>query len=213
MAVGVAAALASLVLSLPGDGGGLIAQVDEKLAVSGVSNPVTAVLLNFRGYDTLLESIVILVALVAVWSLSADAFWGGLPGPRQHAVPEGVLATLGRLLPAVGLLIGVHLFWAGSDAPGGAFQAGTVLAAVWVLVIMAGLSDAPPVGSVRLRLLVVLGPAVFLAIGIAGLVRGSFLGYPPDMAKAAILVIEAGLTVSIAATLALLVLGVPRRQP
>ena len=213
VSLAAAAALASVVLSLPQDGAGLIAHVDDRLAMSGVSNPVTAVLLNFRAYDTLLESIVILAALVAAWSLSADAFWGGLPGPRQHAVPDGVLATLGRLLPVVGFLVGIHLLWAGSHAPGGAFQAGTVLAAVWVLVAMAGLAEAPTVASVRLRLALVFGPAVFLVIGVAGLIRGAFLGFPPDAATVLILVIEASLTVSIAATLALLVLGVPRRQP
>ena len=213
VSLAAATALASVVLSLPEDGAGLIAHVDDRLAVSGVTNPVTAVLLNFRAYDTLLESVVILTALVAVWSLSADAFWGGLPGPRQHAVPDGVLATLGRLLLVVGFLVGIHLLWAGSHAPGGAFQAGTVLAAVWVLVAMAGLAEAPPVASIRLRLALVFGPAVFLVIGTAGLIRGAFLGFPPDAAKVLILVIEASLTVSIAATLALLVLGVPRRQP
>ncbi len=36
---------------------------------SGVTHPVTAVLLNFRGYDTLLEVAVLLIALVGTWSL------------------------------------------------------------------------------------------------------------------------------------------------
>ncbi len=36
---------------------------------SGVTNPVTAVLLNYRSYDTLLELGVLLLAVVAVWSL------------------------------------------------------------------------------------------------------------------------------------------------
>jgi multisubunit Na+/H+ antiporter MnhB subunit len=117
--------------------------------LSGVTNPVTAVLLNFRGYDTLLEAVVLVVALVAVWSLTPERFWGGAPGLRQHARPDGVLAHFGRLLPAVGIIVGIHLLWAGSHAPGGAFQAGTVLAAVWLLVAMAGLTDAPAVSDRR----------------------------------------------------------------
>lgn len=187
--------------------------VEQNLAASGVSNPVTAVLLNFRSYDTLLEAVVLAVALIGVWSLTADRFWGGVPGLRQHVRPDGVLAYFGRLLPAVGFLVGVHLLWAGTDAPGGAFQAGTVLAAVWLLVAMAGLTDAPSVSSLHLRLLIVAGPGFFLLFGTVGALAGVFLQYPAGVAKATIVAIEVLLTVSIAVTLSLLVLGVPRRAP
>jgi multisubunit Na+/H+ antiporter MnhB subunit len=192
---------------------GLAPLVERNLAASGVSNPVTAVLLNLRGYDTLLETIVLVIALVAVWSVTPERFWGGAPGLRQHARPDGVLAHFGRLLPAVGILVGLHLLWAGSHAPGGAFQAGTVFAAVWLLIAMAGLADAPPITDWRLRLGVVGGPLAFVLVAGAGAVAGTFLGFPSPWAYYLIVAIEVALTVSIAATLAMLVLGVPRRSP
>jgi multisubunit Na+/H+ antiporter MnhB subunit len=192
---------------------GLAPLVEQHLDLSGVTNPVTAVLLNFRSYDTLLEAVVLVVALVAVWSMSAERFWGGAPGLRQHARPDGVLAHFGRLLPAVGIVVAIHLLWAGSHAPGGAFQAGTVLAAVWLLLAMAGLTDAPAVSDRRVRLVIVGGPVVFLVVGAAGAIAGTFLGLPADIAYHLILTIEVSLTLSIAATLAMLVLGVPRRAP
>ena len=40
--------------------------VAAHMAESGVEHPVTAVLLNFRGYDTLLEVAVLLLALLGV---------------------------------------------------------------------------------------------------------------------------------------------------
>jgi len=193
------------------DAVGLARAVDRNLEASGVGNPVTAVLLNFRGYDTLLETIVLLVVLIGVWSLSEDRHWGGRPGLRQHAKPLGVLATYGRFLPPVGLLVGVYIVWAGTDQPGGAFQGGTILAAVWLLVAMAGLAEAPAVTARGLRLVVIAGPALFLAIGVAGALDGGFLVLPPDHAKRLIQTIEAGLALSIAATLALLVMGPPQR--
>jgi multisubunit Na+/H+ antiporter MnhB subunit len=192
---------------------GLARLAESNLAASGVSNPVTAVLLNFRGYDTLLETVVLVIALVAVWSVTPDRYWGGAPGLRQHARSDGVLAHFGRLLPAVGILVGIHLLWAGSHAPGGAFQAGTVLAAVWLLVAMAGLTDAPAVSDRRLRLTIAGGPLVFLLVAGAGAIAGTFLGFPSPYAYDMIVIIEAALTVSIAATLAMLVLGPPRRAP
>lgn len=191
---------------------GLAPLVDRNLGDSGVGNPVTAVLLNFRAYDTLLESTVLLVALLGVWSLSEERSWGGPGGLRQYARPGGVLATFGRTLPAIGLIIGVYLVWAGSKQPGGAFQGGTVLAAVWLLMAVAGVTDAPRVSSRLLRLGLVAGPALLLAIGLAGALAGSFLRLRPDHAANLILLIEAGLTVSVAVTLALLVVGPPQRD-
>ena len=62
--VAVAAGLEIVVLSLPAEADGLNADVMANMQDSGVTNPVTAVLLNFRGYDTLLEIAVLLLALL-----------------------------------------------------------------------------------------------------------------------------------------------------
>jgi hypothetical protein len=71
---------------------------------------------------------------------------------------------------------------------------GTVLAAVWLLVVMAGIRDEPPVSSPWLRAALVAGPAIFLGVGAAGLASGAFLQYRPETAKPAILLIEFTLT-------------------
>jgi multisubunit Na+/H+ antiporter MnhB subunit len=206
----LAGGLGWAVLTLPEAGAGLHPLVEANLEASGVGNPVTAVLLNFRGWDTLLEAMVLLVALVAVWSLTADDLWGGRPGLRQHVRPDGVLATFGRFLLPLGLVIGIYLVWVGTSAPGGAFQAGTVLAAVWLLAMMAGLIKPPAVSNPNLRWLLIAGPLLFLGAGLFGLTHGAFLRFAPAHAKELIIAIEFALTVSIAATLALLVLGPPR---
>jgi multisubunit Na+/H+ antiporter MnhB subunit len=211
LCVALFVALAHAVLTIS-PAGGLAGQVAADLPATGVSNPVTAVLLNFRGYDTLLETVVLLVALVGVWSVGADECWGARPGLGDHARPGGVLASFARLLPPIGLLVGIHLFWAGAQAPGGAFQAGTILAAVWLLATMAGIANAPPVSSPSLRWLVAFGPLLFLAVAVAAIPFGAFLVFPPAHAKAIVLLVEAGLTLSIAATLGLLVMGPPARR-
>lgn len=60
------------ILSLPTEWSGLSHHVAARLDASGARNPVTAVLLNFRGYDTLLEIGVLLLAALAVRSVAAD---------------------------------------------------------------------------------------------------------------------------------------------
>lgn len=93
-----------------------------------MSNPVSAVLLAYRALDTVLESAVLPLALIGVWSLAPDRFWGDRPGFQHRADREGVLAFLAQQLPPFGVLMGIYMVWIGADHPGGKFQGGTVLA-------------------------------------------------------------------------------------
>ena len=105
-----------------------------------------------------------------------------------------------------------HIVWVGANEPGGAFQGGAILAAMWLIVIMARLTEAPAIGGRRLRLALIAGPAVFLAVGLLGFaVAGAFLAYPSSLAKALIVFIEVFMTLSIAVSLPMLVLGPPDR--
>jgi multisubunit Na+/H+ antiporter MnhB subunit len=213
LSAAVAVGLAAAVLLLPEPAPTLAPQAAEHLAMTGVGNPVTAVLMAYRAMDTLLEKVVLLLALVAVWSLAPDRLWGGRPGPRHRADPQGVLAFLARLLPPVGIVAGVYILWVSADYPGGAFQGATILAAMWLLAMMAGLADTPPVGRRRLRLALICGPALFLLVGLGGLWLGeAFLAYPEAYAKALIVAIEVGMLITVAVTLALLVAGAPERS-
>jgi multisubunit Na+/H+ antiporter MnhB subunit len=210
----VSAGLAAVVLLLPDPAPTLAPTAREHLPATGVGNSVTAVLLAYRSLDTLLEKVVLLLALVGVWSLAPDHLWGGRPGLRHRPEPDGVLVFLAQVLPPVGIVVGIYILWVGADAPGGAFQGATLLAAMWILAIIAGVTDPPPVSRLWLRFLLVAGPVVFLGIGLAGFAMASgFLSYPVDYAKLLILIIEAALTVSVAATLGLLVAGPPERPP
>ena len=206
------AALAVAVLTLPDPAPTLAPETAANLAATGMGNPLTGVLLAFRAMDTLLEAIVVLFALIGVWSLAPDRVWGGRPGPRHHADPDGILAYLARVLPPIGLVVGVYIFWIGADLPGGKFQGASIIAAMWLLAVMAGLSDAPPVSRTWLRLALIGGPVVFIAIGTAGIsAAGAFLAYPDGLAKPLIKAIEWALMPSLALTLALILAGVPER--
>ena len=132
--------------------------------------------------------------------------------PRSR--PDGALALLARLLPPIGIVVGIYILWVGAIAPGGAFQGGAILAAMWLLVMIAGLADAPEIGQRWLRL-----RAGRRAGGVpGGRVRGirpaGRLPVVPGAAhaKPLIIVIEAVLTLSIAAILGLLVAGPPERE-
>jgi len=202
----LAAALIAALLQLPPAAVQLPAQVAANMAQSGVEHPVTAVLLNFRGYDTLLEVAVLLLALLTLLTLSG----GAAPAPDGGA--DALLRGVARLaLPLIVLTAG-YLLWAGAHRPGGAFQAGAVLAAGAVLLQLAGLLPAW-VGPQRLlRLGLVLGFLVFLGVAATLLGGGALLRYPPERAGGLILLIEAGLTLSLGLILAGLFLFVTGRR-
>lgn len=180
---------------------GLREAVASEISQSGVVNPVTAVLLNFRGYDTLLEMGVLLLALVGVWSLSS------VPLPRQRAA-GAVLEVLMQALIPVMLLVAGYLLWVGGSAPGGAFQAGAVLAAAGVLALLAGQRFQASLANWPLRVLIVSGLAIFVTVAGGVMVGGArLLEYPLQYAGSLILLIEAAATVSIGAILTVLFLG------
>ncbi len=205
IALGLGAALALLLawaaIGLPQDEG-LQPRVATHLQASGVEHPVTAVLLNFRAWDTLLELAVLLVAVLGVWSLRRHT-----PLPVR-AVPGPVMMGTVRLLMPVAVVTALYLLWAGSHAPGGAFQAGAALGAAGVLWVLARPQHLPAPAPILLRLGVVAGVALFSAIGVAGLLGGlGFMSYPSDLAGTLILAIEFAATLSIALTLVALFLG------
>ncbi len=211
-AAAVTGALAVCILTLPEPAPTLAPEVAANLGATGVGNPITGVLMAFRALDTLLEATVLLFALVGVWSLSPDRFWGGRAGPAHRSDPNGILAWLGRVLPPIGIVIAIYILWVGADDPGGKFQGATILAAMWQLVIMAGIADEPPIRRTSLRLALVAGPAVFIAIGFVGAASaGAFLAWPSGLEKALIVVVEVALMPSLAVTLGLLLAGTAQR--
>ena len=212
LSIAVTIGLAVAVLLLPDPAPSLTRIAADQLPALGIGNAVTGVLLGYRALDTLLEKVVVLLALLGVWSLAPDGLWGGVPGRRYPADTGGPLGFLARFLPPIGIVVGVYMVWVATDEPGGAFQAGAILAAMWLLAIMAGLAQPPRIDGTGLRFLLIVGVLAFLVVGLAGFwVADGFLAYPPALAKPLIVGVEAALTLSTAMTLALLVLGPPER--
>ncbi|MFT4613771.1 MAG: multisubunit Na+/H+ antiporter MnhB subunit [Bacteroidia bacterium] len=174
--------------------------VMDELVNSGVSNPVTAVLLNYRSYDTLLELVVLIAAAAGIRAL-------GIEMPAPKAVDPILNTLIAIIVPAL-VLTSFYLLWVGAHAPGGAFQAGSVLAAAIVLSRLAGRDLLAHVPSWLLSWSLVLGALVFLTVGlIMVFITEGFLQFPPDLAGALILVIEFFAMLSIAAALVLAFAG------
>ncbi len=178
----------------------LYEQVISQVPVSGVSNPVTAVLLNFRAYDTLLELAVVLTAVLTILTLNDKR--------ADHETTSPLLQGMTRWLVPLLVVTAGYLLWVGAHAPGGAFQAGAMLAAAMILLQLSNPSSMQGFNLYLLRVLLVIGIFIFMLVGLWMMsVNGDFLSFTPAWAGTLILIIEFAATLSIATALTLAYLG------
>lgn len=176
--------------------------VAKQLSQSGVENPVTAVLLNFRSYDTLLELAVLLIVALAVLPVASGAMdKKPLIETIACKAQDPVLEALLRWLIPMLVVVAGYMLWTGAALPGGAFQAGALLAGAGVLLQLAG-HHRFNFSSSKGFLLMSIGLVTFTVVGLGvGAITGHVLQYPIPWAASLILVIESAATLSIAAIL------------
>jgi multicomponent K+:H+ antiporter subunit A len=114
----------------------------NSLPGGGGANVVNVILVDFRGFDTLGEITVLAVAAIGIYALLDHLCLEagtveGLPcrwADDRHIL---VLSLITRLLLPLALLVAIHLFLRGHNAPGGGFIAGLVTAVALILQSMA----------------------------------------------------------------------------
>lgn len=181
----------------------------QEMPGTGVEHEITGVLLTFRAYDTLLESGVLMLAALGALALMDPS---RLRAPSPSVVP-GSMAWMARAAAPVLLVAGLWLLFAGSSDSGGAFQSGAVLAALLILLRVAG-TDLAGLHVWVLRPALVVGVLAFIAAGLLGYaLTGDWLGWDPAWAFGAILTVEVLLTVGITAGLYTIYLALePQRE-
>jgi len=202
LAAAAAVGLGNLLTALPDPGNGLRASLAGSMPSSGVTHPVTAVLLNFRAYDTFLEMLVLLLAVLGV-GVSRPA-----PASAPLTPPSPLLEQLLRLLVPPLVVVAAYLLWIGASAPGGAFQAGAVLGAAGVLTLLTEQHPRAALPASLIRMLLGAGVAAFTVTGLVlSLLGAGLLTFPVAHAGSLILLIEALATLAIAGTLVALFAG------
>jgi multicomponent Na+:H+ antiporter subunit B len=158
---------------------------------TGADNRVTAVLLNYRAFDTFGEVLVIFTALAGVIAVRSPAAPGGRvddgPGPGLPISP--VVAFIIRLTAPFIALFGAFVIFKGHVSPGGGFQGGVILGALLVLLsLVLGRDPERPLLPVALvRWLQAAAPLAFTGVGLLGLAQtGALLGYPTEPERQAL---------------------------
>jgi len=156
--------------------------ITETEQLTGVPNLVTAVLADFRGFDTLFETVVIFSAGLAVFSI--------LPPPRrkrgaekpEEDDPKGNLIVIQtcRLVIPIMQLFALYVIAHGHHSPGGGFQGGVILGSSFILWAIARSlpTSLQRLSSRRTKVLACTGVLIYAGIGvICQLLGENFLDY------------------------------------
>ena len=134
-----------------------------------VSNTVTSIVVNFRGFDTLGEVTVLFLAVTVL---------GSLLYKKRHSVGErsvlfsaSSIVTSGSklLFPAI-ILLGAYVFIHGHLSPGGGFQGGVIIASGFLLMLLA--YENYSVSHTALSVVESLAGITFAGVGLLGFMHG-----------------------------------------
>jgi len=136
----------------------------------GAANLVTAVVVTYRGFDTLGEVTILFIAAAIVGFLlkvlNAD---NGRPNKLRKT--SEILETASTLLVPTIFMLGVYIFVNGHLTPGGGFQGGAVIATGVMMIILA--RPASQFNHKLISILESVSGVGFVAMGVLGLILAS----------------------------------------
>ncbi len=138
----------------------------ENVTKVNSANLVTAVVVTYRGLDTLGEvSILFLTAAIIAFFLKKQT--------GKHEVRENseIFTTAAKVLFPLMIILGVYIFMNGHLTPGGGFQGGAVIASAVILMLLA--FPEVPVNQKLLSYMESISGIVF--VGLAAL--GALIGF------------------------------------
>ena len=172
----------------------------------GIDSTVTAILADYRGYDTLLETMVILIGGLSVF-LVHDQFY------TEVVEHDQLVSKLTRFIFPIIIVFALYIQTHGEISPGGGFQAGSIIAIAFILYSMVfGNNDLLQLFSLAaLKNIAVFGVGLYFITGLFGLLGDlEFLNYNAFAdnqilaQKIGIIVVELGVGISVAATMLLI---------
>lgn len=157
--------------------------ITETFPETSVPNMVTAVLADYRGYDTMFETVVIFTAGIAIIAILRRY------GPKDKVVPEQklykkepdlIVETTCRLMIPVIQLFALYVVAHGHHSPGGGFQGGVIFGASFILLALARDLQAAQKWVPENRILNLAGIGIFIYAGfgfLCLLLGSNFLDY------------------------------------
>jgi len=118
----------------------------------GGQNAVTAIYLGYRLYDTLLETLMLIVSVVAIIHLSLHEGWPGVNSIYNSIRNSQIAVYTIRIICPVLVLFSIYLVSHGHISPGSGYQGGVIAASFFISrYLIYGISDTPINRIIRLE--------------------------------------------------------------
>lgn len=130
------------------------------------ANIVTAIVVSYRGFDTLGEVAVLFAATAGVGALLTRKRMGPGALPASRTPATEILGTANGLLSGLLVMFGAYIFMHGHLTPGGGFQGGVVIATAVLLNMLA--SPGSHVAHGVMAAVESLSGAAYVALGLLG---------------------------------------------
>jgi len=119
--------------------------IEQSKPAGGGTNVVNVILVDFRGYDTFGEIIVLAIAALTIYALLDSALHGAAGqrlartrfDPQAHDPHPLMLMVATRVILPLSLMVGVYILLRGHNMPGGGFIAGLIVAVAFLMQYMA----------------------------------------------------------------------------
>ncbi|WP_338553201.1 Na+/H+ antiporter subunit A [Paenibacillus sp. KS-LC4] len=164
--------------------------------LAGGKNVVNVILVDFRGFDTMLEIVVLGIASYGIYALIRLRLANEADGASQAAITTNaenqlsaawrgksndvILQTISKIAVFIIITFALYLFFAGHNEPGGGFIGALMTAAALILLTMAfGVKTMREVIPLDFKKLTALGLFIAVLTGI-----GSFLFKAPFLSHA-----------------------------
>lgn len=169
----------------------------------GIKAVVTSILASYRAYDTLFETCVILIGSIAILFLSSDEEYS-----VEKIKEDKLLLIISKLLFPLMILFGLYIQFHGEVSPGGGFQGGAIIATGIILLHLVGVEINNLIKKDRLKYLACLGVIIYYLTGYIGIISSeSFLNFHLISQKVGIIIVEAGIGISVCSSLLIIFRG------
>lgn len=140
--------------------------IENEVSELGAANIVTAIVVTYRGLDTLGEVTVLFLAAAII------GFILGQAAPSELSInkvkPSEILVTSSRIIIPGTIILGVYVFINGHLSPGGGFQGGAIIGTAIALMVLS--DPEKPLAHSMMHAVESASGIFYLALGLMGLI-------------------------------------------
>ncbi|MHA0856406.1 Na+/H+ antiporter subunit A [Paenibacillus sp. CMAA1364] len=156
--------------------------VDNSYALAGGNNVVNVILVDFRGFDTLFEIMVLGIASLAIYGLiqlrmepaeKIDRVKSSSKVILQGKSNDVILRTVSKVIILIIITFSLYLFFAGHSNPGGGFIGGLMTSAALILMAIAfGMDIIRAILPVNYRIVTAVGLSIAILTAVGSFAFG-----------------------------------------